>query len=727
MAGSNRFVAAGTCYCCDLKAISRVALFPGFAFGSNLVPIWFQKPDAKKIDTNRSRNVSRDKEIANTPEAFLGEGNRAYSEKRFDDAIYFYKKALEADPKNAVAFQSVGNVYVTIGKIQESVPFLEKSFTLSPQVDYARNLAKAYLRLQRFREAADGYKYIISYHPNDEEALNNYAACALYGGDQLTAATQYSKLVNLAPGELRYKSAFIASLSGMPINMVAASVKEAFVKCLQDDKISCLPAIDAWFSTISTSPEFKEVLERIARAGTDECAGLLKDQGVTKTLNQPLLCLGIEQLVHPADILETLFKKVRLAILNCPELSAPLVPFIRAMASQISLTEHAMFETPNETQKIEDILQKNISKQASELDDQELLILACYRSLRLVKPLLEGWPVLKDNEKIGGLIKLEITNFLTEQALKPTIPTLGSITNAVSQATRNQYEESPCPRWHSTYVAPQPEAMLERTKDLQILNAGCGTGQEVTNAAQTLKTSSFTGIDLSLSSIAYAKRQANEAGVQNIEFMQGDILEIEKLNKQFDIILSSGVLHHMEDTQKGLNKLASVLKPKGSRMLIGLYSKIAREHLFGEIWAHIKEKGYKANDKDIRQFRQDVLDSAPGHFLRNAQNFIDFKSLSECRDMLFHVQENLHTWIDIEEMINNAGLKLIKVLMPADLEQRYRQMFPDDPTATNVKNWHAFERQNPETFKSMYYFWLAHKDDEETAETSPAIWATNFI
>ena len=49
-------------------------------------------------------------------------------------------------------------------------------------------------------------------------------------------------------------------------------------------------------------------------------------------------------------------------------------------------------------------------------------------------------------------------------------------------------------------------------------------------------------IDLSLSSISYAKRKTDELAIRNAEYMQADILDLGRLNKQFDIVESIGVL-----------------------------------------------------------------------------------------------------------------------------------------------------------------------------------------
>ena len=54
-------------------------------------------------------------------------------------------------------------------------------------------------------------------------------------------------------------------------------------------------------------------------------------------------------------------------------------------------------------------------------------------------------------------------------------------------------------------------------------------------------------IDLSISSLKYAKRKTKELGIENIEYIQHDILDLKNLNRKFDIIECAGVLHHMND------------------------------------------------------------------------------------------------------------------------------------------------------------------------------------
>ena len=65
--------------------------------------------------------------------------------------------------------------------------------------------------------------------------------------------------------------------------------------------------------------------------------------------------------------------------------------------------------------------------------------------------------------------------------------------------------------------------------------------------------------------------------LKNIEYMQADILDLRKLNRKFDLVESSGVLHHMKEPLEGLKVLLELLEPHGF-LKLGLYSEISRKH-----------------------------------------------------------------------------------------------------------------------------------------------------
>ncbi len=508
------------------------------------------------MQSNRQSNLS--------VKMLHSKGRKLINKQKFDQAVEPFRKITEIDPADDVANYSLGRIFLKKNDLGRSIQYLERSFSLSPSVEYARNLGDAYMRAERFGQAADRFKFILNRVEDDEDALGKFAECAFQEGERWAAAKLYAKLIVLNPHNPEYKSQFIRSLIGMPRSL-DPTLQAAFAECLQDSRISCSPAIDAWYVTVNTETRFKAVLDRLCNADDHQIRAVLLSEGAVAVLNDRFVYLGVEKLLYPADLIENALRNVRRAILHDPFLAMPILRFVRAAAIQIYQTDYALAESLDETREVDKLLSICDQAEAAENAIIPLLILACYRPLHLVGRFREQPGPLAQNEELHALIKLQVSDALNERALKSTIPAFGTIKNAVSEATRGQYEENPCPRWNSVEVIPQPRPMLERTKGLEILNAGCGTGLEAANAAQTLKTSNITAIDLSLSSLAYGKRKAAEAGIENIDFLQGDFLDIGGLDKSFDLILSSGVLHHMEDPQQGLDRLASVLRPTGSR------------------------------------------------------------------------------------------------------------------------------------------------------------------
>ena len=95
---------------------------------------------------------------------------------------------------------------------------------------------------------------------------------------------------------------------------------------------------------------------------------------------------------------------------------------------------------------------------------------------------------------------------------------------------------------------------------------------------------------------------------------------------------------------------------------------------------------------------------------RNIMWFNDFYSTSECRDLLFHVQEHRMTLPQIKAFLVAQDLQFLGFEIDRDTARRYAARFPSDPTMTDLDRWHAFEQDNPHTFANMYRFWV-QKDD----------------
>src|SRR5262249_13553893 len=250
-----------------------------------------------------------------------------------------------------------------------------------------------------------------------------------------------------------------------------------------------------------------------------------------------------------------------------------------------------------------------------------------------------------------------------EAECRATLPRLTPIEGAVTSQVRQQYEENPYPRWVTAAPRGEPAsidqvirlrlpfaAFRERgKKPVEILIAGCGTGQQSIDFARNLVDAQVMAVDISLASLAHAQRKTNELGLKNIEYGQADIDKLDTIGRTFDVIETMGVLHHLSDPATGWRVLLSLLRPNGF-MRVGLYSELARRDIVAARDV-INKRAFRATPDDIRRARQE-LTGIP-EFARVVQ-IQDFFTTSACRDLLFHVQEHRFTVPDIKKLMTGS-------------------------------------------------------------------------
>ena len=177
---------------------------------------------------------------------------------------------------------------------------------------------------------------------------------------------------------------------------------------------------------------------------------------------------------------------------------------------------------------------------------------------------------------------------------------------------------------------------------MQILIAGCGTGQHPIETALRLIGADILAVDLSVTSLCYAQRKSRAHGIEpGLQYAQADILELGAIGRSFDLIEAGGALHHLGDPLAGWRVLLSILRPGG--VMRGRSLQRACASHFMAVRAFIAEHGYGQSADDIRRFRQDLLATGSETARRIAAENRDFYSTSECRDLLFHSQEHRFT------------------------------------------------------------------------------------
>jgi hypothetical protein len=103
-----------------------------------------------------------------------------------------------------------------------------------------------------------------------------------------------------------------------------------------------------------------------------------------------------------------------------------------------------------------------------------------------------------------------------------------------------------------------------------------------------------------------------------------------------------------------------------------------------------------------------VINSSQNHY-KAILNSPDFYSLSELKDLLFHVQEHTFTIPKIKEYLSESGLKFCG--FESDKVVSHFKLInagADDPF--DLDKWQAYEEANPSTFSEMYQFWCQKID-----------------
>jgi ubiquinone/menaquinone biosynthesis C-methylase UbiE len=350
-------------------------------------------------------------------------------------------------------------------------------------------------------------------------------------------------------------------------------------------------------------------------------------------------------------------------------------------------------------------------------------IAGCYGLLAEVLPDAGAAALASPFNRLGefrDMCRFQLEEPRALRAIEPGIGALGRISDTISRAVRQQYEENPYPRWRFLgeprtetldnrirrclpHLAPDQQPALQALPDqaVEVLIAGCGTGRQALWCGREYPAARILAIDLSRASLAYGLLKAREFAIANVEFLHGDLLDLPELGRQFDFIESIGVLHHMADPARGLAALARCLRA-GGWMKVALYSESARAAVRAAR-RRIAEEDHPSTADGIRNFRHLLMSDTDDPLHEACIRWRDFFTLSECRDLLFHVQEHQFTTERIAAMITPLGLQFMG--LEADPEfLANNEPRVSDPTS--LAQWGEFEKAHPDFFGSMYVMWL---------------------
>jgi SAM-dependent methyltransferase len=532
------------------------------------------------------------------------------------------------------------------------------------------------------------YKQVLAVKPDHAEAHNNLGCVLLAQGKRDAASVCFERALVLLPQLFDDFASVSALLVG-----VNPALREGMTR-----------AAAAW-------PRRLPARDLLGSAGFEAvCADVLFRRVLESTTIRDVN-------------LERLLTSIRLDLLRMAGDGAAgdgvgdnVLGFCCVLAKQCFINEYVFATTAEEFEQAERLKQKLLEAltQGSNFPALWPAVVAAYfplHSMPNAQSLLErAWPAA-----LTEVLAQQVREPSEERQYRDLIPRLTGIDDDVSVAVRGQYEENPYPRWVHAASASASITLDEHLRaqfptaafgplgsngGIDVLVAGCGTGRHPIEVAQKYKDARVLAVDLSLTSLCYAKRKTPASLAGRIEYAQADILKLGSIARTFDLIEASGVLHHLADPIAGWRVLLGLLRP-GGFMHMGLYSELARRDIVAAR-AFILAQGYRPTADDIRRCRQHLLDSP----LNGVAKASDFFSTSECRDLLFHIQEGRLTIPQIKSFIFENGLKFIGFEFAPQLMQHYRDIFGGDRFMRDLERWHAFEIERPDTFAAMYQFWI---------------------
>lgn len=292
----------------------------------------------------------------------------------------------------------------------------------------------------------------------------------------------------------------------------------------------------------------------------------------------------------------------------------------------------------------------------------------------------------------------------------------------ITQAIREQYEQFPYPAGEPTQRVSSDVRMLlsvgeksrpDAERPLHALDAGCGRGVGLIGHAVLQPDVQFTGIDINRVGLEECRNQVQQRGLTNVRVAEVDLMTLEGLEVPeggFDVIYSSGVLHHMSNPEQGLAKLKSVLAPHGVIALM-VYATHGRQPLYRLINAtKLLVPGESFDDKmpatrELAKFcSETVLESTPWDHVPDT-NDVEFV------DLCLNANETSYSIESMWQLLASAGMRFLRWSIP---DQWSTDVLPEGTLrdlANNLSEYDQYRLIEQVTWQPSLQLLIGHEDN----------------
>ncbi len=188
----------------------------------------------------------------------------------------------------------------------------------------------------------------------------------------------------------------------------------------------------------------------------------------------------------------------------------------------------------------------------------------------------------------------------------------------------------------------------------EILIAGCGTSQAARYALRE-PNARITAIDVSDTSLRHTRDLQRKYNLENLELHQLPIESVREIGRTFDLVVCTGVLHHLPDPDYGLCALRDVLRPSGAMRLM-VYARYGRAGIY-MMQEYCRLLEINASALDLRSLGDALEALSADHpisgLLRRSKDFWRPEAMA---DALLHPQDRAYTVPELYAWLDRCGM-----------------------------------------------------------------------
>jgi ubiquinone/menaquinone biosynthesis C-methylase UbiE len=623
-------------------------------------------------------------------------------------------KALEFDQNDPDSFNLLARVQLESSNYHMAQQAINQALELNPNNGgYQYSAGHIALACNELEKAKVLFRKAIKLAPKETKAETSLAYTLAQSGDVVEAFSHFRELAKTQGNDIHIRSQLLETASQVKADYYDPELEQDLLHYLSwsDMNLNLLASLS------SSLLECKFQIDQTGSAAQFE-----------EISSCPLLVSSLRNTLIKSPLLERLIMALRSELLiyatKQGQLANKHIPLCEAIAQYGLRCEYLLPCTQSELGMIstlKDIIDKSLNQVGCTPMDiaGALSLVAMY----------EQWSSLENINTLRGFPEQDWPDFIKElRSVQENLYTLKDmkfekltkIPKSIDQAVKGQYEKYPYPCWNNldykkttlygvALKNEYPNANLPShifNKKLEVLVAGCGTGRHALNVAKFFKGVNVLAIDISHQSLAYAKNKTEKLNLSNIEFKQADLTTLPLLNKKFNIIECSGVLHHIKEDQKALQNLLINLMPNGL-IKISLYSERARRNITN--MRSIFNKTLK-NDHQIKVARQAIMHSEDKIITESIISSNDFYSMSGTVDLLFHEYEKCFTPTSIKKLCFENNLKWLGFSnLTHSAKSNFTKLHGLGADFQCLDKWEVFEELHPDTFSGMYQFYCQYQ------------------